>query len=210
VEVRDTGAGIPPEIMGRLFDPFFTTKPVGVGTGLGLAICHGIVTSLGGELSIESEVGRGSTFRVVLPPTTTSDAAAVRPEAPVATQTRRARILAVDDDAFIGGAVCESLAQEHDVASVTTGFEALQKIVAGERFDLILCDIMMPVMTGMDLHEELERFDPAQAGRMAFLTGGVFTPRARAFLAQTPAPRLEKPFDPQGLRRFVNTLLARP
>lgn len=68
VEVRDTGTGIPPEAIQRLFDPFYTTKPVGTGTGLGLSVCHGIVTSLGGRIEVESKVGRGSVFRVVLPP----------------------------------------------------------------------------------------------------------------------------------------------
>ena len=68
IEVHDTGAGIPPHLLGHIFEPFFTTKPVGQGTGLGLSISHGIVRSFGGELQVESEVGRGSTFRVVLPP----------------------------------------------------------------------------------------------------------------------------------------------
>ncbi len=67
IEVRDSGCGIPPEIRSRLFEPFLTTKPVGKGTGLGLSICHGIVTSLGGEITVESEVGKGSTFRVSIP-----------------------------------------------------------------------------------------------------------------------------------------------
>ena len=66
-EIRDTGRGIPAEIRGRVFEPFFTTKPVGVGTGLGLSICHGIVSSLGGEITLESEVGKGTAFRVLLP-----------------------------------------------------------------------------------------------------------------------------------------------
>jgi signal transduction histidine kinase len=66
-EVEDTGVGIPPELLQRIFDPFFSTKPMGVGTGLGLSICHGIVTGLGGEISVESTVGQGSCFRVRLP-----------------------------------------------------------------------------------------------------------------------------------------------
>jgi PAS domain S-box-containing protein len=69
VTVTDSGAGIPPEVIGRIFDPFFTTKPVGVGTGLGLFICHGIVKALGGEIGVDSALGHGTTFRVVLPPT---------------------------------------------------------------------------------------------------------------------------------------------
>ncbi len=66
-EVQDTGSGIPPEVLGRIFDPFFTTKPVGVGTGLGLALCHAFITSMGGRIEVESQVGRGTVFRVTLP-----------------------------------------------------------------------------------------------------------------------------------------------
>jgi CheY-like chemotaxis protein len=69
---------------------------------------------------------------------------------------------------------------------------------------------MMPTMTGMELHDELARREPALAARMSFLTGGAFTPRARAFLAEVPNPRLEKPFDPQGLRNFVRALVEAP
>ena len=73
IEVKDTGSGIPADIRARIFDPFFTTKPVGVGTGLGLSICHGIITALNGTISVESEVGKGSTFRIVLKTATESD-----------------------------------------------------------------------------------------------------------------------------------------
>jgi signal transduction histidine kinase len=79
IAVRDTGSGIAPEHRARLFDPFFTTKPVGIGTGLGLSICHGIVTALGGEIDVESEVGKGSTFRMTLPAAPAEPADSVRP-----------------------------------------------------------------------------------------------------------------------------------
>jgi len=212
VEVRDTGAGIAPELLARLFDPFFTTKPVGEGTGLGLSICHGIVSALGGELTVESEPGRGSTFRVSLPPATiTAEGQPVRVGAPTPVAApappRRGRILVIDDDPRIGDAVRESLAREHDVVAVTNALAALRLLEKREHFDLILCDLMMPAMTGMELHDALSRLEPAQAARMSFLTGGAFTPRARAFLAEVPNPRLEKPFDPQGLRSFVRSLV---
>jgi CheY-like chemotaxis protein len=114
----------------------------------------------------------------------------------------------VDDDALVGDVIRVSLAAEHDVVVATAAAEVLQRIATGERFDLILCDLMMPVMTGMDLYAELERVDPAQASRMVFLTGGAFTPRAREFLSRVTNPKLEKPFDPQGLRNFVRDRVA--
>src|SRR5262245_5804145 len=218
VEIHDTGSGIPPEIMGRLFNPFFTTKPVGEGTGLGLSICHGIVASLGGELTVESGVGRGSTFRVTLPPADLPAARSVVPAAltPGALAPAAAavgpprlvappsggRILIIDDDPAIGGVVRECL-REHDVIPLTSAADALERLAAGERFDLILCDLMMPGMTGMDLHEALSTASPANAAKMVFLTGGAFTTRAQAFLGEVPNARLDKPFDPSSLRRLV-------
>jgi CheY-like chemotaxis protein len=186
---------------------------VGEGTGLGLSICHSIVSALGGELSVESELGHGSTFRVTLP-AAPDDVAPVperagRGAGPAAAQspTRRARILAIDDDPHIGNAVRETLAREHDVVAVTSAAEALRRLEGGEDFDLILCDLMMPMMTGIDLHEILRRARPELAARMVFLTGGAFTARARTFLSEVPNPRLEKPFDPKSLRSFIRQLL---
>jgi signal transduction histidine kinase/CheY-like chemotaxis protein len=213
VEVHDTGTGIAPEHLPRLFDPFFTTKPVGEGTGLGLAICHGIVSSLGGELSVESQLGLGSTFRVTLPAAADDGAAAPEraglpaPSPATPSPTRRARLLVIDDDPHVGHAVRETLARDHEVVALTSASEALQRLEGGESFDLILCDLMMPMMTGVDLHEILRRARPELAARMVFLTGGAFTARARTFLAEVPNPRLEKPFDPKSLRSFVRQLL---
>lgn len=205
VEVHDTGAGIPPENLARIFDAFFTTKPVGVGTGLGLSICHRIVTSLGGELEVESEVGKGSVFRVLLPRARAESPRRTKPVAPGQTPaSRRGRVLVVDDEPLISSAIGRSLALEHEVVLAAAASEALERVMAGDRFDVILCDLMMPQMTGMDLYSALSTHAPEQAARMVFLSGGAFTPAAHSFLAEVPNQRLEKPFDTRQLLALVN------
>jgi PAS domain S-box-containing protein len=207
VEVSDDGVGIPAEIRGRIFDPFFTTKPVGVGTGLGLSICHGIVTALGGEIQVESEPGRGSTFRVLLP-AAPADAAA---RAGVPTQLalgRRARVLVVDDEPLVCRAVQRILSPPHDVDTRSSARDALEVLRGPNGYDLILCDLMMPEMTGMDLHEQIHAASPGMAERFVFLTGGAYTANARDFLARVPNPRVEKPFDPMALRDLVARVLG--
>jgi CheY-like chemotaxis protein len=206
VEVKDTGAGIPPEIIGRIFDAFFTTKAVGVGTGLGLAICQRIVTDMCGELTVESRVGEGTTFRVALPVAGNGGEPAL-PVAPAALAGRRGRILVVDDDALVARSVRRVLATEHEVVVTIAAKEALSLCTSGEKFDLILCDLMMPDMTGMELHRELALCAPDQASRMIFLTGGAFTAAARQFLAEPHREHIEKPFDSNNLRAIVQRYL---
>jgi PAS domain S-box-containing protein len=202
VEVSDSGSGITADQLGQLFRPFFTTKPEGIGTGLGLVICHRIVTALGGEIQVESKPGQGSTFRVLLPPAH-GTAASPQPTAP-APAPRRARVLVVDDEPQLAPAIGRMLEAEHEVSINTSAADALGRVLGGERFDLILCDLMMPQMTGMQLHAALVEKAPTQAERMVFLTGGAFTPGARAFLEAVPNEYLEKPFDREQLRALVN------
>jgi PAS domain S-box-containing protein len=208
IEVSDTGPGIPPHIIGRIFDAFFTTKAVGVGTGLGLAICQRIVTDMGGTLTVESELEKGTTFRVSVPIAGKREADAEPPatsEMPVA--GRRGRILVVDDEELVLRSVRRILSQEHDVLAMVSAEEALAVCAAGEKFDLILCDLMMPDMTGMDFHRELSLIAPEQAEKMIFITGGAFTEKARAFLSETPKEQLEKPFYSANLRAIVQRYL---
>ncbi|HEY6005541.1 MAG TPA: GAF domain-containing protein [Anaeromyxobacter sp.] len=205
VEVRDSGSGIPAEILDRIFDPFFTTKPIGVGTGLGLSICHNIVSGLGGEISVESQVDRGSVFRVALPAASAEADVEVATEAAPSKLGRRGRVLVVDDEPAVGSAVRRTLAREHDVTALTRAADARDRIARGERFDVILCDLMMPEMTGMDLYAELARLAPDQAERMVVLTGGAFTPKAQQFLDQVSNARVEKPFDSVTLRAMVRS-----
>jgi PAS domain S-box-containing protein len=205
VEISDTGHGMPPEVKARLFTPFFTTKPAGVGTGLGLAICKRLLVAIGGEIAVDSEVGKGTTFAVTLPAVPAATAVGRDAAAPAVPQARRrGRVLVVDDESAIGAYAQRALGREHDVVALTDAAEAVRRIAGGERFDVILCDLMMPTVTGLDLHTELATIAPDQAAAIVFITGGVFTPRTSAALNRLTNPRLEKPFDLETLRRLVN------
>jgi CheY-like chemotaxis protein len=207
VEFKDTGAGIPEAVLPRIFDPFFTTKEVGVGTGLGLAICHRIVSGFGGQIGVESEVGRGTTFRISLPVASI----VVEPRADAAPRPapppRRGRILVVDDEPMMCHSVRRILARDHDVETTTSGSDALARVARGERYDVILCDLMMPVLGGADVYDELRKSAPEQAAKMVFMTGGAFTPRAQRFLDEVPNARVEKPLQTSELRALVHAQL---
>ncbi len=203
VEIRDTGQGIPADMVARIFDPFFTTKPIGVGTGLGLSICHSLVTALGGEISAESLVGRGTGMRVVLPPAQDAAMASATTsrEAP-STVGPRGAVLIVDDDTALAASI-RRLLRDHDVAVAASGTQALDLFREGKRFDVILCDLMMPEMTGMELFRQIQLDIPDQAERFVFVTGGAFTPDGREFLDTVLNECVEKPFAPQSLRAMV-------
>ena len=204
VAIADTGVGIASAQQPFVFDPFFTTKPGNVG-GVGLALCAQLVTALGGTISFESEPGKGSVFRVALP-------AAARGSSPTSIQPatqrepKRARVLVVDDESMVVSVVARFLGDDHEIVPALSARQAHDLINRGPPFDVILCDLMMPHMTGMELHALLSRSRPEQAKRMVFMTAGAFTPRARTFLESVPNPRLEKPFDPQVLRVLVQRI----
>jgi len=208
VSVADTGPGIPVDVQRRMFTPFFTTKPAGAGTGLGLCICQRIITSLGGKLWFESMSGRGTVFRVLLLPAakTASRPTTEKPIEPRA--TRRGRLLVIDDDVSVTRALKRMLQQEHDVIVADAAAPVLEALAAGQRFDVILCDLMMPQVSGVDFFSALLRIDAEQARRVVFLTGGAFTPVAREFLVSTTNSSLEKPLDPHDLLTVVNALIG--
>jgi len=207
VEIRDSGGGIRPEYISRIFDPFFTTKPQGLGSGLGLAISHGTVESLGGDIVVESTVGLGATFRVILPGAA-NVAVDARATPRVSTgRGRSGKVMVIDDDAAVGAAIRRALGRRHDVITTTSAQEALDRIRGGELFDMILCDLMMPQLSGMDLHAELLGTAPDQAERMVFITGGAFTITAREFLDRVTNERFDKPFDASHLRMLAKTMV---
>lgn len=212
ITIEDSGPGIAEDILPRIFDPFFTTKPVGLGTGLGLSICHNIIRSLGGSITASNLPGGGASFRVVLPAASVApavvnakdDAQAVAKESRAMSclPATSAEILVVDDEPAIGTIVCKVL-KGHDVTAVTGARDALSLLDGGRRFDVILCDLMMPEMSGMDFHSELDRRFPDLARRVVFISGGAFTPAAHAYLDAVPNERLAKPFHPEQIRALV-------
>jgi len=205
VEVIDNGEGISAENLPRVFDPFFTTKPLGVGTGLGLSVCHGIVNELGGKMNIESEPGRGTRVTFALPPASTKIDETER----FAASENAARVLVIDDDDTLANLIERMLTGNH-VTIVRTAQEAIDILQQGERYDVILCDVMLPGMTGMELYRELSRERPDQLERIVFMTGGVFSDSIKAFLEAVGNERLQKPFPPEKVRALVRRFSARP
>jgi len=230
VEFADTGQGISAEDMERLFDPFFSTKREGESLGLGLAICHELVASVGGRIFVGSEVGRGSRFLVVLKASTeraqsielsTPDgsapvpAFAPLPPAKPDTNTPAAealpsklRVLIVDDEELVARTLERVLRAEYLVVIATSGEHAQQLIAEGPAFDLALCDLMMPGMSGMALAAWVAEHAPPLRERMVFMTGGAFTAEAERFLSRSNNPVLEKPFVPSEVLRAVHKALG--
>ncbi len=207
IEVRDTGVGIAPEILTRIFEPFFTTKPDGVGTGLGLSICRGILADLGGTIAVESRLGNGSTFRVTLPPASVDEVSGCIDGRGPDGERQGERVLIIDDEPLILGALRRAFGTDYQMTCLADARQAVSRLASGERYDVVLCDLMMPEMSGMELYAELARVAPEQAERVIFLTGGAFTAKAREFLEQVPNPRIEKPIDFQNLRALMKNLL---
>lgn len=200
VRIADTGEGIAPERMHRVFDPFFTTRPPGQGLGLGLSICHAIVTGLGGHIEIAPRVGGGTVVTVTLP-VAARDEAPTPPPAEVPRHDRL-RVLIIDDEPLVCAALARAL-PDHRVTTETSARVALARLTAGESFDAILCDVMMPEMNAVQFWESLAHTRPEVRARVVFMTGGVFNEEMRAFLGRMPNPCLGKPLDLATLRRAL-------
>jgi CheY-like chemotaxis protein len=211
VTVDDTGRGIAPELLDRLFEPFVTDKPGGM--GLGLAICHGIVASLGGSIAASRLAPRGTRFEVRLPALRGDGAASEAPPRPEPAQRapESGRVLVVDDEERLAETIRMALSPPHRVDVCTKSREVLRWIEEGRDYDVVLCDLMMPDLSGPELYDRVKAVRPELAARFVFLTGGAFTPRTREFLHAVPNRRLEKPFELEALEQLVkDALAARP
>ena len=197
IEIIDDGEGVPEHLAARIFEPFFSTRPVGQGAGLGLSISQGIVTALGGELTLQSEMGRGSTFRVALPAAYSSGTRLA------AAGTTSRRVLVVDHESATGHVVRDAIGEEHDVIAVSCGLDGLDALLkVGRTFDLVFCDLDLPDISGIELWQRLHSVRPELASRLVFTSGdddGEWTKRARS----TGCRVMRKPLMPAQLRALL-------
>jgi len=217
VEIRDTGSGIAPENLAHIFEPFFTTKPMGAGTGLGLAIARQTITDHHGRITFHSAPGQGTTVRVFLP--FSSDLNPTSPGGPepgagagipteIAPQKtgalgHRGRVMVIDDEPLIGSVIRTALKDENDVVIEVRAADALARLERGETFHLILCDMAMPNLGGPDVFAIVSSRWPALVPRLVFMTGGSFSAATRAFLDNTKAAVIAKPFTLEEIRSLA-------
>jgi two-component system NtrC family sensor kinase len=208
IEIADTGPGIAPKDLDKIFDPFFTTKPVGQGTGLGLSICHAIVCSMSGSIDVRSTEQRGTVVTVRLPALDVPRLPPPVAEKPrLAPSSTKGRILIVDDEPFVLQMMMHAL-RDHDIVGLTSSRDAFVCCMS-EPFDLVLCDMMMPEISGMHLYQMIRQARPALAERIVFVTGGAMLDDVREFLEHVPNEYLEKPVDRRRLQTRVHELLDR-
>lgn len=199
IEIRDNGVGIDPRILPRIFDAFFTTKKASQGTGLGLSISVRMVMAMGGRIEVESQPGSGTTFRVILQ----TGAPALPAEAH---GSGRCRLLLLEDEPLVVSLMQRLLADRYDIEATSDATEALSWLESGRRFDVILSDMMLPGMKGMEFFQRLEDEHPSLAPRTGFITGGTFSDETTRFLHLHRDRVLEKPFTASALKSFVRSL----
>ena len=220
--VEDDGVGIAPEDLPYVFEPFFASQPGWGGgakerphqqrdsvAGLGLAICRNVVTALGGTITVTSAPDAGTRFTVTLRAAGAFEAAAEGNRARSRERVNsRARILIIDDEPLLGQTLRFAFQDKHDVEVASSGREALDRLGADADFDLVLCDLMMPDVSGENVYRAVSERSPGLLPRFVFMTGGAFTERAQEFLAQFAGRQLEKPFNIDEVEVLLSELTA--
>lgn len=195
VEVSDTGPSASAKDRALLFEPFLATNPTGQGTGLGLFVCRTIVERLGGSIEATEREGGGTLMRLRLP-RSKAESSSAPPSPPRRGPARHGRILLVDDDVRVARTLADALeSHQHRVVVAFSGSEALAHIDEDASFDLVLCDLMMPPPSGIEVYQSIAERAPHLEERFFFMTGGAFTERALSFLQESGLPFIEKPFD---------------
>lgn len=207
IKVKDNGPGVPADIRSRIFEPLFTTKEVGVGTGIGLALCHRIVEAHGGTIVLESPPGEGATFAVRLPADPDAQNEPDLTQGP-SVQSEGYHILVIDDEPDVAKVLSELLAADGHVATIASSGEDGLRALEKQGFDLILCDIRMPILDGPGFYHAVARVRPKMVSRLAFVTGDYLSQRVRQFLEGSGCLHIEKPARLDDLRRVMSALCS--
>ncbi len=212
ISVSDSGTGMSAEQVKSAFDPFFTTKRVGEGTGLGLPLAKSMVESAGGIITMKSVPGLGTTFFIRLKAALTPGAedgpktAEIDAEVPPPPSSIKGRILIVDDEDAVARAISRMLG-EHETEVCTSASAALE-LLGRIRFDVVLSDVMMPHMNGVELYQRAVAQDPDLHVRWVFISGGMFGGETANMVKETGCMLIEKPLDSGRLRRAIQHKLA--
>ncbi len=200
--VADNGPGIPAHLHERIFEPFFTTKPVSEGTGLGLSIVRTIVQEHEGLINLESSPGQGTIICVRFPVTVQANQAQLEAELSVG----RGNILVIDDDPQVNALITRVLSNAgYSVHSETNPIAARDRL-ASHTYHTVICDLLMPGLSGIEIYEELTRVNPSLARRLIFVTGDATRSSTRAFLEGTGLSYLLKPFSSKQLLAVLSSL----
>lgn len=207
-EIKDSGCGMSEDIQKRIFEPFYTTKPMGSGTGLGLAICQSIVNQFQGRITVKSTVGVGTTFCVSFPGATQEiPANVVMATVPVVAESL-GQVMLIDDDEEILEVLQEMVSIKHDWLGFTNARAALEVLKDNQMFDCIICDLMMPKMSGLQFYKAVAELAPHYVNRIIFLTGGSFTAETDTFLKSPGIVFCEKPIDSRALLRAIQACVT--
>ncbi len=208
LSISDTGTGIDEQTKAQLFEPFFTTKPRGEGTGLGLSTVMGIVEQSGGHIRVDSELGRGTSFRIYLPATTGSPSARAATPRPSAAPRGIERIVVVEDEREVRALVCMVLRDAgYDVVEANDTNHALELAEDGADFDLLLTDVIMPGMSGRELAAQVMARRPTT--RVLYMSGYTDDKLGHHGLLDPDVELIQKPLTPDALLRRVRAVLTR-
>jgi signal transduction histidine kinase/CheY-like chemotaxis protein len=210
LEIADDGPGIALEIGSRIFDPFFTTKPPGVGTGLGLSIVYGIIHQHGGEVTFDSQPGAGAKFTIdlpVIPVVHREKNSSAPPPSGKSVAISAARILIVEDEPTVAQLLVDILVEEGHQAEATLDSQEGLTRLSRKNYDLVICDLRMPVLDGRAFYEALVRAGSPARSRMLFITGDTIARSTQEFLESSGMPHLAKPFLVEEVKLAVRGLL---
>jgi len=209
IAIIDEGIGIAPAIRDRIFDPFFTTKDVGKGTGLGLTVARTLIQEHGGKIHVEAHPKGGTSFFIALPVTSITATQKKQIQALVTKPHRGATLLLVEDEQALAAAVIEFLSDAgFKVTHAGNGNEALEFTNLKE-FDLVVCDLKMPKMSGIDFYHAFKnKHDASLETLFVFVTGNLADTKTEKFLKETGCHWLAKPFRLADLLRTIQEVLT--